>query len=84
MRQAEPAIGGVEAQGTAFNPQSGKTATTAMLQAKSSDALTNYELENLESLPEGNRGERNSKSIANWPTAPFKFRIAHSTCEPKP
>jgi hypothetical protein len=47
MRQLEPAIGGVEAEGTAFNPQSGKLATTAILAAKSSDALTQFELENL-------------------------------------
>jgi hypothetical protein len=47
MQAAEPAMGGVEAEGTDFNPQSGKTATTAFLQAKSSDALTQAEIENL-------------------------------------
>jgi hypothetical protein len=47
MQAAEPAMGGVEAEGTDFNPQSGKTATTALLQAKSSDALTQAEIENL-------------------------------------
>lgn len=47
MQAAEPALGGVEAEGTDFNPQAGKTATTALLQAKSSDALTQAELDNL-------------------------------------
>lgn len=47
MQSAEPALGGVEAEGTDFNPQAGKTATTALLQAKSSDALTQAELDNL-------------------------------------
>jgi hypothetical protein len=47
MQAAEPAMGGVEAEGTDFNPQSGKTATTALLQAKSSDALTQAEIDNL-------------------------------------
>lgn len=46
MQKAEPAIGGVEAGGQ-FNPQAGKTATTALLAAKSSDALTQFELDNL-------------------------------------
>lgn len=47
MQQAEPAIGGVEASGTDFNPQAGKTATTAILAAKSGDALTQFELDGL-------------------------------------
>lgn len=46
MQRMEPAIGGVEAQGTGYNPQSGKLATTAILAAKSSDVLTAYEIEN--------------------------------------
>lgn len=47
MQIAEPAIGGVEAAGTDFNPQSGKTATTAILQNKSSDVLIQLELDAL-------------------------------------
>lgn len=46
MMRAEPSIGGVES-GTEFNPQAGKTATTAILAAKSSDALTQFELDGL-------------------------------------
>ena len=47
MMAAEPAIGGVEAAGTDFNPQSGKTATTAILANKSNDALIQLELDSL-------------------------------------
>lgn len=46
MQKAEPIIGGVE-PGGAFNPQAAKTATTAILAAKSGDVLTNYEIDNL-------------------------------------
>jgi len=46
MMRAEPAIGAVES-GTEANPQAGKTATTAILAAKSSDALTQFELDGL-------------------------------------
>jgi hypothetical protein len=46
MQQAEPTLGGVES-GTEFNPQAGKTATTAILAAKSGDALTQFELDGL-------------------------------------
>jgi hypothetical protein len=47
MQRMEPAIGGIEEAGTRANPQAGKLATTAILAAKSSDALTAYELDNL-------------------------------------
>lgn len=47
MMAAEPAIGGVEAAGTGYNPQSGKTATTAILANKSNDALIQLELDSL-------------------------------------
>lgn len=47
MQAAEPAIGGVEAAGTQYNPQSGKTATTAILANKSNDALIQLELDSL-------------------------------------
>jgi len=41
---AEPSVNGVDA-GTATNPQAGKTATTAMLAAKSFDGLTQFKLD---------------------------------------
>lgn len=40
---ADPSLTNVES-GTEINPQAGKTATTAVLSAKSADALTQYEL----------------------------------------
>lgn len=43
---AEPNMTNVET-GTDANPQAGKTATTAVLAAKSADALTNFELDSL-------------------------------------
>jgi hypothetical protein len=47
MMQAEPAIGNIEAAGTEFNPQSGKTATTSILASKSNDVLIQLELDSL-------------------------------------
>lgn len=47
MRDNEPALGGVEAVGTDFNPQAAKTATTAILSAKSSDVLMQSEIDAL-------------------------------------
>jgi hypothetical protein len=44
MNRADPNIGNVES-GNEANPQAGKTATTAILAAKSSDVLTNDELQ---------------------------------------
>ena len=46
MQKAEPIIGGVDS-GTSANPQAAKTATTAILAAKSGDALTQFELDGL-------------------------------------
>lgn len=46
MALAEPNLTNVET-GTESNPQAGKTATTAVLAAKSADALTNFELDSL-------------------------------------
>jgi hypothetical protein len=46
MAIAEPNLTNTEA-GTASNPQAGKTATTAVLAAKSADALTQFELDSL-------------------------------------
>lgn len=43
---AEPNLTNVET-GTDVNPQAGKTATTAMLSAKSADALTQFEIDSL-------------------------------------
>jgi hypothetical protein len=46
MALAEPNLTNVET-GTESNPQAGKTATTAVLAAKSADALTNFEMDSL-------------------------------------
>ena len=46
MALAEPNLTNVES-GTEANPQAGKTATTAVLAAKSADALTQFELDSL-------------------------------------
>jgi hypothetical protein len=46
MALAEPNLTNVET-GTDSNPQAGKTATTAVLAAKSADALTQFELDSL-------------------------------------
>ena len=46
MALAEPNLTNVET-GTESNPQAGKTATTAVLAAKSADALTNFEIDSL-------------------------------------
>src|SRR5215472_7769006 len=46
MALAEPNLTNVES-GTNANPQAGKTATTAVLAAKSSDALVQFELDSL-------------------------------------
>lgn len=46
MGLAEPNLTNVES-GTDANPQAGKTATTAVLAAKSADALTNFEMDSL-------------------------------------
>jgi hypothetical protein len=46
MALAEPNLTNVET-GTDANPQAGKTATTAVLAAKSADALTQFELDSL-------------------------------------
>jgi len=46
MALAEPNLTNVET-GTDTNPQAGKTATTAVLAAKSADALTQFELDSL-------------------------------------
>lgn len=46
MRENEPALGGIDA-GTEFNPQAEKTATTAILAAKSSDVLMQSEIDAL-------------------------------------
>lgn len=46
MALAEPNLSNVET-GTESNPQAGKTATTAVLAAKSADALTQFELDSL-------------------------------------
>lgn len=46
MALAEPNLTNVES-GTESNPQAGKTATTAVLAAKSADALTQFELDSL-------------------------------------
>lgn len=46
MAMAEPNLTSVDA-GTDANPQAGKTATTAVLAAKSADALTQFELDSL-------------------------------------
>src|SRR5207237_7539375 len=46
MSLAEPNLTTVEA-GSDTNPQAGKTATTAVLAAKSADALTQFELDSL-------------------------------------
>ena len=46
MALAEPNLTNVET-GTEANPQAGKTATTAVLAAKSADALTQFELDSL-------------------------------------
>jgi hypothetical protein len=46
MRENEPSLGGVDA-GTEFNPQADKTATTAILAAKSSDVLMQAEIDAL-------------------------------------
>ena len=46
MGLAEPNLSNVES-GTDANPQAGKTATTAVLAAKSADALTQFELDSL-------------------------------------
>jgi hypothetical protein len=46
MALAEPNLTNVET-GTESNPQAGKTATTAVLAAKSADALTQFELDSL-------------------------------------
>lgn len=47
MRENEPAIGGVDAVGTDFNPEASRTATTAILSAKSSDVLMQSEIDSL-------------------------------------
>lgn len=47
MMQAEPAIGNIEAAGTDYNPQSGKTATTSILASKSNDVLIQLELDSV-------------------------------------
>jgi len=46
MSLAEPSLTNTES-GTNANPQAGKTATTAVLAAKSADALTQFELDSL-------------------------------------
>lgn len=46
MALAEPNLSNVET-GTESNPQAGKTATTAVLAAKSADALTQFEIDSL-------------------------------------
>src|SRR5258708_31596790 len=46
MALAEPNLTNVET-GTDANPQAGKTATTAVLAAKSADALTQFEMDSL-------------------------------------
>src|SRR5258708_33907099 len=46
MALAEPNLTNVET-GTDANPQAGKTATTAVLAAKSADALTQFEIDSL-------------------------------------
>jgi hypothetical protein len=46
MRENEPSLGGVDS-GTEFNPQAEKTATTAILAAKSSDVLMQSEIDAL-------------------------------------
>lgn len=46
MALAEPNLSNVET-GTDSNPQAGKTATTAVLAAKSADALTQFEIDSL-------------------------------------
>ncbi len=46
MAMAEPNLTNVES-GTDVNPQAGKTATTAVLAAKSADALTQFEIDSL-------------------------------------
>ena len=46
MALAEPNLTNVES-GTDVNPQAGKTATTAVLAAKSADALTQFEIDSL-------------------------------------
>lgn len=46
MRENEPSLGGVDS-GTTFNPQADKTATTAILAAKSSDVLMQSEIDAL-------------------------------------
>ena len=46
MALAEPNLTNVES-GTEANPQAGKTATTAVLAAKSADALTQFEIDSL-------------------------------------
>lgn len=46
MRENEPSLGGVDS-GTNFNPQADKTATTAILAAKSSDVLMQSEIDSL-------------------------------------
>lgn len=47
MRENEPALGGVDAVGTDFNPEASRTATTAILSAKSSDVLMQSEIDAL-------------------------------------
>lgn len=46
MRENEPSLGGVDS-GSEFNPQAEKTATTAILAAKSSDVLMQAEIDSL-------------------------------------
>ena len=53
---AEPNLTNVET-GTNANPDAGKTATTAILAAKSADALTQFELDSLHCIY-ANRGRR--------------------------
>lgn len=47
MRENEPSLGGVEATGSEFSTEPGKTATTAILAAKSSDVLMQSEIDAL-------------------------------------
>jgi len=47
MRENEPSLGGVDAVGTDFNPEASRTATTAILSAKSSDVLMQSEIDAL-------------------------------------
>lgn len=46
ISMAEPNVGSTD-QGSDVNPQAGKTATTAILAAKSADSLTQYEMNNV-------------------------------------